>query len=70
MIVGGHADVSAPSGPPGARSPLRAGRRNVMIEISGTAPEDLPAAGPISEVKKNLKKASRGFRKLDATTDG
>ncbi|HEV8003235.1 MAG TPA: hypothetical protein VGP63_25335 [Planctomycetaceae bacterium] len=39
--------------------------RKAMIEISGTRPENLPAAEPISKVKKTLKDTSRNLKKID-----
>lgn len=40
--------------------------RRTMIDIHGTQPEALPVAQPISQVKKDLRKTSRGFKKIDA----
>jgi hypothetical protein len=40
-------------------------RAEAMIEISGTRPENLPAAEPISQVKKTLKHTSRNLKKID-----
>jgi DNA-damage-inducible protein D len=39
--------------------------RSAMLEISGTAPENLPPADDIRTVKKSLKKANSEFKKLD-----
>jgi DNA-damage-inducible protein D len=39
--------------------------RNTMIEETGVAPEQLPTAQDIKEVRKGLKKAGKGFRPLD-----
>lgn len=39
--------------------------RRVMIDTSGTRPENLPPAGDIKEVHKELKATSRQFRKMD-----
>jgi DNA-damage-inducible protein D len=39
--------------------------RETMQRISGTTPEDLPLAGDIKHVSKNLKGAHKGFKKLD-----
>jgi hypothetical protein len=36
-----------------------------MIEISGTRPEELPAAEHISQVKKTLKNRSRNVKNID-----
>jgi DNA-damage-inducible protein D len=39
--------------------------RRTMEELSGTAPEDLPLAEPISSVRKKIKGTSKALRKLD-----
>jgi DNA-damage-inducible protein D len=39
--------------------------RDTMINISGTAPEHLPLAAPIQEVKKALKGTNKKFKSLD-----
>jgi DNA-damage-inducible protein D len=39
--------------------------RNTMIEETGVAPEQLPRAQDIKEVRKGLKKAGKGFAPLD-----
>ncbi len=39
--------------------------RKTMIELSGTPPEKLPAAGDIREVRGNLKQTRREFVRLD-----
>lgn len=39
--------------------------RQTMIDLSGTAPENLPIAEPIQEVRKALKGTSRRLKKLD-----
>ncbi|MBX3451156.1 MAG: hypothetical protein KF777_16440 [Planctomycetaceae bacterium] len=39
--------------------------RKSMLEISGHKPEDLPAAAPINDVKKNLKAANKKLKGLD-----
>jgi DNA-damage-inducible protein D len=39
--------------------------RATMISISGTAPEHLPTAEPITDVTKMLKAANKKFKKLD-----
>ena len=39
--------------------------RQTMINLSGTAPEHLPIAPPIQEVKKAIKGTSKKFKKLD-----
>lgn len=39
--------------------------RQAIIEISGTPPERLPAAEPISQVKKTLKNTNRNLKKID-----
>jgi DNA-damage-inducible protein D len=46
---------------------LAVGRRvrQAMIETGGTRPEDLPAAGDIRGVHKQIKGTHRGFKKLD-----
>jgi DNA-damage-inducible protein D len=44
--------------------------RRTMQEISGNQPEELPPAGDIRTVRKQLKSAQREFRKLDRATDG
>jgi DNA-damage-inducible protein D len=40
--------------------------RKIMIENTGTAPENLPLSGDIKDVRKGLKQAVREFTKLDA----
>jgi DNA-damage-inducible protein D len=40
--------------------------RHTMLELSGTAPEDLPLAQPIQSIKKALKGADKQFRKIDS----
>lgn len=40
--------------------------RRMMIANTGTAPESIPLAPPIKDVKKALKSASKRFKKLDA----
>lgn len=42
--------------------------RNTMIELSGTAPESLPAGEDLKLVKSDLRRASRGFTKIDKGT--
>lgn len=39
--------------------------RNTIQQMGGTAPENLPLAGDIKEVRKNLKGVHRDFQKLD-----
>ena len=39
--------------------------RDTMISLSGTAPEHLPIAEPIKDVKKKLKDTSKKFKQLD-----
>ena len=39
--------------------------RSTMIELSGTAPEALPPATDLRDVKKGLKKAGKEYAKLD-----
>lgn len=39
--------------------------RRTMIDIGGTAPEDLPIAEPIAESKKRLRAADKNMKKLD-----
>jgi len=39
--------------------------RQTMQDISGNRPEELPPASDIKAVRKKLKSAQRGFRKLD-----
>jgi DNA-damage-inducible protein D len=41
--------------------------RKTMMEISGTAPEHLPIADHIKDVKKALKETSKKFKKLDGS---
>ena len=41
--------------------------RKTMIELSGTPPEQLPAAEDIRDVRGNLKQARREFGRLDKT---
>lgn len=49
----------------GAAKSVGAAVRRVMIETSGTLPENLPLAEDITQVQKGLRSAERGFRKLD-----
>lgn len=39
--------------------------RDIMLRSSGTAPEDLPLEGDISEVKKQIKTTNKAMKKLD-----
>ncbi|MBI3866460.1 MAG: damage-inducible protein D [Planctomycetia bacterium] len=39
--------------------------RNTMLELSGTPPEQLPAAEPIQSVKKRIKGTNKKFSSLD-----
>lgn len=39
--------------------------RQVMLDSSGTAPEDLPLEGDIASVKKQIKSANKRMKKLD-----
>lgn len=39
--------------------------RETMLELSGTAPENLPVPEDISKVRQGLKRAERQFKKLD-----
>jgi DNA-damage-inducible protein D len=39
--------------------------RNTMIELSGTAPEELPPTRDIKEIRKGLKQAGREFARID-----
>lgn len=41
--------------------------RKTMIELSGRAPEQLPIAAPIKDVKKALKTTDKKFKALDAS---
>ncbi len=40
--------------------------RRRMIDLSGTPPEQLPAARDIAQVKGDLKRAGREYARLDA----
>lgn len=40
--------------------------RETMLELGGTAPEHLPLAEPIQEIKKALKGTNRLFRQIDS----
>ncbi len=40
--------------------------RKMMIENTGTAPENIPLSGDIKDVRKGLKQTEREFTKLDA----
>jgi DNA-damage-inducible protein D len=44
--------------------------RQTMIELSGTAPEDLPAAEDLRDVQKKLRTTQRSFRKMDQLREG
>lgn len=39
--------------------------RNAVIQISGTAPEQLPLSSPIATTKKSVKATQRAFKKMD-----
>lgn len=44
--------------------------RRTMIELSGTAPEDLPPADDLREVKTKLRATQRALKKMDALPSG
>jgi DNA-damage-inducible protein D len=43
--------------------------RNTMLDLSGTAPEDLPIAEHIKDVKKKLKGTSKNLEAIDESKD-